>query len=640
MGFQVSPGVNISEIDLTNFIPAVSTTDGCFVGLFRWGPCDEVTLVESPKQLETDFGKPNSDTAAHYFTAYNFLNYSAKLRLVRVVDADAALNGCGTTAVQQASVPVVPALIKNRDAYDLVAASDLDDMGLFAAKYPGTLGNSLKVSMCTSSAAYSQSITAVSSSGTTVTKDADGVFSGKVVPGSLITNDATAQQVQVVSVAANDKSFVTDTAFDPVLATGTITVDWEYATEFGVAPGTSDYATAHNALNDECHVIVVDEDGAFTGVLGQVLERFAFCSLAGDAKSSDGTSSYYKNVVNDQSLYVYWTDHETTGKAGNWGDDASGLTFTALTHPVTCSFAGGTDGVSAIADGDYEAGYDLFLNTTDFNVSLIFTGPADSTVTNYVIDNIAEVRKDCVVFCSPEQADVVANSGDEEADTITHSNTITDSSYCHFDTCWKKQYDKYNDVYRWVPGNGDSAGLYARVDQERDPWWSAAGLNRGQIKNVTKLAWSPSAGARENLYPKGINSIITKPGQGTVLWGDKTHTAKPSAFSYLPIRRLFIVLEKAIATAAEYMLFEFNDEFTRNQFKNMVDPYLRDVKGRRGILAYQVVCDETNNTAQVLANHQFVADIYIKPTPTIEGIQLNFIATSYNVEFNEIIGKF
>lgn len=639
MGFQVSPGVAISELDLTNSIPAVATTDAAFVGTFRWGPVEDVMLVESPKGLELAVGKPTDDAYISFFTASNFLNYGNKLRLVRVVDDDTAKNAVATSTAL---------LIKNRDAYDDNYSGGEASVGSFAAKYPGELGNSLKVALCASSVAYSQVIasgaaglvSATANGTTTITRLDNSTFGGKIVVGSYITvsvNGGAEQEVQVLTVAGNDQSCTVTPAFSTDMDGGdAATVRWEYADHIGVAPGTSDYATARSGTSDEVHIVVVDEDGAFTGIKDQILETFAFCSLAQDAKNSDGTSAYYKNVLNDKSSYVYWMDHPTGGT--NWGDPVAGTSFTDLGHPVCNSLSGGVDGFSTVADGDIIRGYDMFADTPDFNVSLVFMGNASSTVCEYVVQNIAEVRKDCVVFFSPEQDDVVNNAGSEEADILTFRNALTSSSYAFMDTGWKKQYDKYNDTDRWVPCNGDTAGLCAKTDYDLDPWWSPAGLNRGLIKNVKKLAYSPSKGVRDAFYPVGVNAIIKKPGVGHVLFGDKTLLSKPSAFGYLPVRRLFIVLEKAIATYAEYMLFQINDEFTRVLFKAKVDSYLKDIKSRRGIFDFKVVCDESNNTAAVLNERGFVGDIYIKPAPTIEWIQLNFIAVGYEVTFEEIVG--
>ena len=244
-----------------------------------------------------------------------------------------------------------------------------------------------------------------------------------------------------------------------------------------------------------------------------------------------------------------------------------------------------------------------------------------------------------MVFVSPEQDDVVNNSGSESTTVITTAGTYTKSSYAVMDSGYKYQYDKYNDVYRWVPLNGDIAGLCVRTDNERDPWFSPAGLNRGVIKNVVRLAWNPTKAERDELYKAGVNPVVTFPGEGTILYGDKTLLNRPSAFDRINVRRLFIVLEKSITKAARSSLFEFNDEFTRAAFVNIVEPFLRDVQGRRGIYDYRVVADTTNNTAEVIDQNQFVGDIYIKPARSINFIQLNFTAVRTGVAFEEIVGR-
>jgi len=289
------------------------------------------------------------------------------------------------------------------------------------------------------------------------------------------------------------------------------------------------------------------------------------------------------------------------------------------------------------------AGYNKFKSAADLDVSFILGSNADSTLAIHLITNIAESRKDCLAVLSPERADVVNNNsydGKQRDDIISFRDALPSSSYAVIDSGWKYQYDKYNDLYRYVPLNGDTAGLMVQTDSTRDPWYSPAGYNRGNVKNCIKLAYNPSKSDRDQLYKKGINPVVTFPGQGTVLFGDKTMLAQPSAFDRINVRRLFIVLEKAISTASKFTLFEFNDEFTRSQFRNLVEPFLRDVQGRRGIIDYRVVCDTSNNTGEVIDRNEFVGDIYIKPARSINFIQLNFVAVRSGVEFSEVVGQF
>ena len=560
MAFQLSPGVLVTEQDLTSVVPAVATTAGGFAGAFAWGPVGVVTTVDSENALVTRFGTPNSDTFQSFFTAANFLSYGNNLQVIRVVNQATARNARSNTA----STAVI---IRNEDHYTASYSSGEGTVGEWAAKYPGALGNSLKVSMA----------------------------------------DANAWST------------------------------WTYSSNFDAAPSTSAYVSNLGGSHDEVHIAVIDEDGLFTGTAGTVVEKFAFASKASDGKRSDGTSAYYKDVVNTQSAYIYWMDHTanvtTSGTA--WGNAANASLFANLTSNVTISLSGGVS-ADAPTDGNITSALALFANDELYDISLLPLGAASSTVVNYAISSVAEVRKDVIVFASPTLANVVNNDGSEATDVVTFRESLTSSSYAVLDSGWKYQYDRYNDVYRWIPLNGDTAGLAVRTDFVADPWFSPAGFNRGQVKNVVKLAYSPSKTDRDTLYKKGVNPVVTFPGNGTVLFGDKTLLAKPSAFDRINVRRLFIVLEKAIATAAKFQLFEFNDPFTRAQFRNLVEPFLRDVQGRRGITDFKVICDESNNTAQVIDTNNFVADIFIKPARAINFIQLNFIATRSGISFEEV----
>jgi phage tail sheath protein FI len=412
---------------------------------------------------------------------------------------------------------------------------------------------------------------------------------------------------------------------------------WAYKDNFGTAPSTSTYTTNIGGTNDELHVVVVDENGLWTGVPGTVLEKFPYCSKASDAKTSNGSSSYYKNVLNASSSYVYWMDHPTTGT--NWGTTAAAKTFVNLSAPITRSLSGGVDDL-AVSDGNLMTAWALFADDASYDISLIPLGGATTTVANYVIGNVCETRLDCVAFVSPQNTitgEVIVGAGSAATDQIiAYRNALPSTSYAVMDSGYKYQYDRYNDVYRFVPLNGDVAGLCARTDNTNDPWFSPGGLNRGQIKNVVKLGTNPTKADRDLLYSAGVNPVVTFPGEGTVLFGDKTLLAKPSAFDRINVRRLFIVMEKAIATAAKFQLFEFNDSFTQAQFRNLVEPFLRNVQGRRGITDFRVVCDSTNNTGEVIDSNNFVADIYVKPNRSINFITLNFIAARSAISFNEI----
>jgi phage tail sheath protein FI len=557
MAFQLSPGVNVSEIDLTTVVPSVATSIGAFAGPFAWGPANEVITISDEVRLVERFGKPAANNYEYWFSAANFLAYSNNLKVVRAISTASSLN---------ATANAVGVLIENDGDYDENHSSGANTFLEFAARFPGALGNSLRVEMA----------------------DANS-YSG-----------------------------------------------WAFANSFTDIPATSAYTASQGGSNDELHIIVLDEDGKITGSANTILEKYAFVSKASDAKAPDGSTNYYVDVLNNRSKWIWWMSHTALGT--NWGSSASGVTFANTGAVVARSLSAGADGT--ISAANVVSAYSQVADPDSIEISLIVSGPANQTVADHLISNIAEVRKDCVVFLSPEKSDVVDNSGSEATDILAYRNTITSSSYAVMDTGWKYQYDKFSDVYRWVPLNGDIAGLCARTDLERDPWFSPGGLNRGIIKNVIKLAYNPSKADRDNLYQKGVNPVVTFQGEGTVLFGDKTLLSRPSVFDRINVRRLFINLEKACARAARSSLFEFNDQFTRAQFVALIEPYLRDVQGRRGITDFRVVCDETNNTPEVIDRNEFVGDIYIKPARSINFIQLNFVAARTGVSFDEIVGQF
>jgi hypothetical protein len=467
--------------------------------------------------------------------------------------------------------------------------------------------------------------------------------SGLIVAGDILELGLTSgakENVKVASIAANGTAITLATRYTGVTVTANtgLVRKWEFSGNTNRAPGTTDFAVTNNAANDAMHIAVVDEDGLWTGTRGTVLEIFENVSKASDAKDGTGSSIFYKNVVNNKSRYVYWAAHNANNT--NAGSAAAGVTFGAPVIPQSASFVNGADG-SVPTSGQVITAYNLFSNPEDVDISFVVGGTAGQTVATHLINNIAEVRKDCIVCISPPAAAVVDNNayaGKQAEDIVTYRNLLPSTTYAVLDSGYKYQYDKYNDEYRYIPLNGDTAGLMVRTDSLRDPWFSPAGFNRGNIKNVIKLAFNPSKSERDTLYKNSINPVVTFPGQGTVLYGDKTLVGQPSAFDRINVRRLFIVLEKAISTAANFTLFEFNDDFTRAQFRNLVEPFLRDVKGRRGVSDFRVVCDTTNNTPSVIDRNEFVGDIYIKPNKSINFIQLNFVAVRTGVEFSEIVG--
>ena len=636
MAFQLSPGVVVSERDLTSVVPAVASTTGAFVGNFQWGPAGEIVTISSENNLVERFFEPDNDTAVDFFTAASFLAYGNNLKVVRAVDDDTARNAVASgTAV----------LVKNEEDYVQNHRDGSGSNGMWAARCPGALGNSLKVSFADSSNFDSNSVAS-----TTITAAGSGYTSATVTfsaaPAGGITATATATvgggAVTAITITNPGNGYTSAPTItiggdgSGATATSTLATDWAYKNKFDTAPLTSTRVLTLGGSNDEMHIVVVDEDGLFSGTIGTVLETFAGVSKASDAKGLEGGSIFYKDVINNQSQYVYWTDHPagdaTWGTAGNATAFTSGFT----TAEATISLSGGVD--DAPDSGDLQTAWSLFADAEQTDVNLLITGALNTTDQKYVQDNIAKVRKDCVSFHSPVLASVVNNSGSEVSSITTDKGQLAATSYSFMDGNWKYMYDRYNDVYRWVPLNGDTAGLCANTDAEADPWFSPAGFNRGQVRNAVKLAWNPTKTNRGNLYKIGVNPIINSPGNGIVLFGDKTLLAAPSAFDRINVRRLFIVLEKAIATAAKYQLFEFNDAFTRNQFSSIVNPFLRNVQGRRGIFDFKVVCNESNNTGEIIDTNQFVADIFIKPARSINFITLNFIATRTGVEFSEVVG--
>lgn len=635
MAFQVSPGVNVSEVDLTAVIPAVQSTAGGFAGMFRWGPTETRVLVDSEDRLVANFQAPNNTTASDFFTAANFLAYGNQLFVVRVINTSDAQNAILNSANSQQT------LVTSDDDYESNHSTGITGVGDFVAKYPGALGNSLKISVCPSSSAWSSTLTGtytVVNGNTGVTFSANQASA--ITVGDYLVLGQNRKSIRVTAVAAGGLSATLAKAYDGDTTTANTSLErrWEYYDYFDRAPGTSDYATTAGASADQLHVAIVDEDGEWTGTRGQVIERFAALSFASDAKTNDGGTNYYKDVLNRQSRYVWWTAHN--GSNTSAGSVANGVTFAGGTTPQTASFVLGSDG-STVTNANIIDGFNKFRSAEDVDVSLILGGTANQTIATHLINNIAEVRKDCIVCLSPERADVVNNNSYDGAsadDTVAFRNVLPSTSYAVLDSAWKYQYDKYNDVYRYVPLNGDTAGLMVRTDTTRDPWYSPAGFSRGQVKNVVKLSFNPRKAERDVLYKNGVNPVVSFPGQGTVLFGDKTLLAQPSAFDRINVRRLFITLEKAVAIAAKSQLFEFNDEFTRAQFVNIVEPFLRDVQGRRGITDFRVICDETNNTPEVVDRNEFVGDIFVKPARSINFIQLNFVAVRTGVEFTEVVG--
>ena len=670
MGFQVSPGVEVKEVDLTNIVPAVSTTIGAVCGPFEKGPVSEITSISSEKQLVEVFGKPNANNFEYFFTAANFLQYSNSLRVVRTESAlkNASSGGSGI-------------LIRNTLHYQESFADGQGTHGTWSARTAGIHANGIKIDICDKnnfSEMSNKQVNDASASAAEATITMDAFDAADFAVGEVIefysdaggTVFATGHEAQKYEITAVDTSAETITIrqLDDPAGSGLIAdlADdsyvkryWRFSDLFDTAPGTSEFASARGVGDDEIHIVVYDSSGRQTGFdndvagerLNSVLETFAFVSKHPEATTPQGNSNYYPDVIYRDSKFIYWGDHPTAAidASGDWGQPLSsdlsvqGSKFfnklsTGVENVDRSTLANGADDY-AVTDGEQLTAYARFDDGEAVDVNLIMAAKATSTLATNLI-TIVEKRKDALVFISPERSDVVgvADSNTQTTNVKNFFDLLPSTSFAVFDSGYKYQYDRFNDVYRYVPLNGDIAGVTAFTESVADAFFSPAGFTRGQIRGAVKLAYEPNKDQRDTLYKARINPVNSFPGQGTVLFGDKTALAKPSAFDRINVRRLFIILEKAIATAAKFQLFEFNDEFTRAQFKNLVEPFLREIQGRRGITDFKVVADESNNTGEVIDRNEFVADIFVKPTRSINFITLNFVAVRTGVAFTEIGG--
>lgn len=589
-----SPAVVVREIDLTGGVPNVQSTTGAIVGKFRWGPINERVPVANEAELVDNFASPNEDTNKDFLSASQYLRYSNSLQVVRVHNSDdqaqtavVLSNNDSLGSVTGLDNP----LILNKTDFEaretsLISAKDSDNAENYewAGRFAGELGNSLKVSYL-------------------------GMLDSTDTQGLHFSN-------------------------------------WQYASSFDARPSTSPFAASKNAAADEIHVVVVDEDGAFTGTRGTILETFPSLSVLKDAKNDEGQSIFVKEVINQQSEYVYMINFDSAMDAKGAGDNVvTGVDYALDSGPaVERSFLNGGDG-DALALASYQTGFDLFEDKDQVEVDFLIS-PSLATSTNQVtmvndlVSTAGSTRKDCLVVASPARDDVIGVTSDatKVTNSINTAASFTKSSYLVVDNNFLKVYDKYNDKYVEIPAASTVAGIMAATDYNRAAWFSPAGARRGQLLGVTSINYSPTKAQRDSLYKAGINPIANIPGQGTILFGDKTFLGRPSAFDRINVRRLFLVLERAIARAAEQVLFEFNDEFTRAEFVNIVEPVLREIKGRRGITDFRVVADETNNTPAVIDRNEFIASIFIKPARSINYVTLNFVAVRTGVDFEEVVG--
>ena len=665
MAFQVSPGVSVTEKDLTNIVPAVSTTAGGIVMTAEKGPVDEITTISSEQELVDIFGKPNANNFEEFFCAANFLGYGNNLKVVRPITGMVNAVSTGTAVLIKNTADYLDTYLTDS------GAGSVTNIGTWAAREAGTLGNSLKVSLCSNSTAFgphSQSGTLVNDSAaaigdTTITMDDGSLFQvGDILEFGDTSNVPSTSGspsgffYKVTSISTNT---LTIARFNPqtgqtetgglrhaIVDNAKVLRHWEYYFNFSAPPTTTDDVSNAGGSNDEMHIAVIDEDGSISGTAGTILETFEGVSQAHDAKDASGNSNYYPDVIYRDSKFIYWIDHISTlsdglTKVGTTFDNTVGDAFVVS----NTSLSGGTDDFVA-TNAEIATAYEKFLDAENVEIDLLICGPSQTsadatgdTKATAVMD-IATARKDCVAFISPARADVVgvANAVTQTQNVVSFADGLPSTSYAVIDSGYKYMYDRYNDVYRFVPLNGDTAGLCARTDNIADSHFSPAGYSRGQIRGAVKLAFNPNQSQRDELYKARINPVVSFPGQGTVLFGDKTAQAKPSAFDRINVRRLFITLEKTISIAAKFQLFEFNDEFTRAQFRNLIEPFLRDVQGRRGVTDFSVVCDDTNNTADVIDRNEFRADIFVKPNRSINFIQLNFVATRSGVAFSEVAG--
>jgi phage tail sheath protein FI len=572
-----SPAVVTREIDLTNGVPNVPTSTGVMVGDFRWGPVNEPILVNNEGTLVATFGTPSDTTSVDFHTASYYLRYSSDLYVIRGMDSNTGVN-----AFQSGG---------SRD--DITVDNDADFEGqisaattvghTFIAKYPGDLGNSIKVEIVGSNHAD-----------------------------------------------ASNAAYHTD--FNA----------WAYKNNFDTGPGTSAHTANIGGINDEVHVAVIDTTGLLSGTKMSVLETYPYISQALGAQNADGTNNYIVDAINTRSQYIRMVTFPT-GMGSGAGAAASTTSDMKLGAPVAVTLTTGENS-DPMEVGDLQLCYDLINDPAQYLIDFIIAPSLNSstdhvTLVNHLTSIAAQTRKDCMVFASPHRTGVVNSPATANASILTGLKSLTRSSYLSVDNNFLKVYDKYNDKYIHIPAASSTAGLCAATDNNFAPWVSPAGTRRGQYFGVTGLTYNPNKSQRDELYRNGINPITNMPGNGILLFGDKTHLDRPSAFDRINVRRLFLVIERAIAEAAKNILFEFNDEFTRAEFVNIIEPLLRDIKGRRGITDFRLVADETNNGPEIIDTNQFVASLFIKPARSINFITLNFVAVRTGVSFEEVVGQ-
>ena len=662
----LSPGVEIQERDLT--IGSIETVDvnvGAIAGAFTKGPVLTPIRISTEAQLIETFGEPTDANAETWWTAASFLSYGGVLDVVRAsTSGQLSASDDGTTSPYILSIPT-------KDVYEATYFGAGNNAFKWASRNIGTDQNALRVATIDAGADITLTLdgalgtTTVGTQVQTASASPNGAKSGYIFAWDGATNK--------VSLITSDTWVATDLIENGVTDLNvTATVSWyDEQTVFaglnwssiGPRPGTSPFVSARGGSKDEIHVVVYDGTGDISGVPNTVLEKFTYLSKANNGKTAEGSGNYYPQVFLDKSNWVYWGSHEATdlydvsanqaatgnlAGTNNAGNDST--TAFDLIGGRSYTLAKGAESGGATS-GEIITAMQEFADTETIMIDYLLAGPGDTgsgasakTNTKAVAAaalTIASARKDCIAFLSPYRGDVVGvtSSATQTQNVVDFYDTLQATSFGVFDNTWKYVYDRFSDKYRYVPCNGDTAGLCAATTANGLPWFSPAGLNRGAIKNAVKLAFSPSRTERDKLYQNRINPVTSLPGQGIILFGDKTALASPSAFDRINVRRLFNVIEKTIGNAAKGVLFELNDEFTRNNFKNVVEPYLRGVQAERGITDFLVVCDETNNTGAVIDSNEFKADFYIKPARSINFITLTFIATRTGVSFEEVVPK-
>ena len=659
----LSPGVEIQERDLTiGSIETVEVNVGAIAGAFSKGPVLKPVRIANESQLIEQFGEPSDGNAETWWTAASFLQYGGVLDVVRV-----ATSGQLTASDDNVTSPYTLS-IPTDDVYEAVYASASSNPFRWAARNPGSESNAIKVAIIDKGADVTLSLDGALSTSTvgTQVQNTAGTKSGFIYQWDSVNNKVsliTSDTWDLTDVVENGVTDLNITAksdwYDGQVAYGG--VSWA---SIAPRPGTSPYVAERGGANDEMHVIVFDSTGVITGTPNTLLEKFTYLSKANDAKTQSGAVNYYPTVIQDRSQFVYWGSHENdaydvsgnalitsganfggTGNAGNPSTTTFDL-FSSDSSERSYTFVKGAESLGATS-GEIMTGLTEFADVETLDVDYILMGPGDAGSKSNTqaiaakVLSIASGRKDAVGFISPFRGDVVGvtSSATQTQNVVDFYTNLQATSFGVFDNGWKYIYDRFADKYRYVPLNGDVAGLCASVTANGTPWFSPAGLNRGAIRGAVKLAYSPTKSERDTLYQRRINPVTSLPGQGIVLFGDKTALASPSAFDRINVRRLFNVIEKTIGNAAKGVLFELNDEFTRSNFKNVVEPFLRGIQAERGITDFLVVCDESNNTGAIIDANEFKADFYIKPARSINFITLTFIATRTGVSFEEVIPR-